>query len=308
MSVFVGVDVSKPTLVVTAWPGNDRIEVRNGGKGLTQLVRWLEARPVERILLEATGGYEKRVLAVLAARWPVVRVRADRARAFATAMGAIAKTDRLDAALLARQAAQIEGPLVSPPEPARERLQALVRRREQLVGHRDDERRRLQQADDPFVRTSLKRSIAWAEAEIARFDREIKQAVSACGDVRAEQLSKVKGIGAVTVATLVAFLPELGRLDNRKISALVGVAPYNSDSGARQGRRRIQDGRAGVRRTLYMATWIAIRFNPDLKARYESLRARGKCAKVAIVACMRTLIVRLNAMVRDGSEWKGATA
>ena len=127
-----------------------------------------------------------------------------------------------------------------------------------------------------------------------------------CGSERAERLRRVPGIGAVTVATLMAFLPELGQLGNRQISALVGLAPYNCDSGNRQGLRRIRGGRANVRRILYMASWSVVRHQPDFKARYAALRARGKCAKVALVACMRVLLIRLNAMIRDASEWRMA--
>ena len=129
-----------------------------------------------------------------------------------------------------------------------------------------------------------------------------------CGSERAERLRRVPGIGAVTVATLMAFLPELGQLESRQISALAGLAPYNCDSGKHQGVRRIRGGRANVRRILYMAAWSAVRHQPDFKLRYAALRARGKCAKVALVACMRVLLIRLNAMLRDGSEWKTLAA
>jgi len=304
MSVFIGIDVAKASLAVAVHPSGERLEVSNDAAGHRVLVAHLQGLSVERILLEATGGYERAVLAVLAALWPVVRIAPHRARAFATAMGKIAKTDPIDAALLAHLAQVTDTAPVRVATPAQQQLQGLVQRREQLVRHRDDERRRLQQATDAGVVASLKRQLRTAAAEIARLDRAIAQAVAKREDATARQLRAVPGIGAVTTATVLAFLPELGQLDRRQIAALAGVAPYNVDSGKRQGVRRIRGGRAGVRRVLYMATWSAIRTQADLKARYQALRARGKCAKVAVVACMRVLLVRLNAMLRDGTQWR----
>lgn len=308
MSAFVGIDVAKASLAVAVVPGNQRLEVGNDPKGHAQLVRWLAKLPVSRILLESTGGYENGVVGILAPRWPLVRVPPHRARAFATAMGKSAKTDPIDALMLARMAAVTEGPSVTPPSPAEARLQALVRRRGQVVGQRDDERRRLHQATETFVRQSLQRQIKHLQGEITRLDREIEACVPTCGDERAARLRAVPGVGAVTVATLLAFLPELGQLENRQISALVGLAPYNCDSGNHQGVRRIRGGRGAVRRVLYMAAWSAVRHQPDFKARYEALRAKGKCAKVALVACMRILAIRLNAMIRDGTDWRNQPA
>lgn len=304
MSAFVGIDVAKASLAVAVVPGNVGFEVSNDAKGHARLVRWLARQPVARILLESTGGYESALVQTLASRWPVVRVPPHRARAFATAMGKSAKTDPIDALMLARMAAVTEGPTVTPPSPAEARLQALVRRRGQVVAHRDDERRRLHQATEAFVRQSLQRQIKQLQGEIVRLDREIEACVPECGDERADRLRSVPGIGAVTTATLLAFLPELGQLENRQISALIGLAPYNCDSGNHRGVRRCRGGRGAVRRVLYMAAWSAVRHQPDFKTRYEALRAKGKCAKVALVACMRVLAIRLNAMIRDQTEWR----
>lgn len=304
MSVFIGIDVAKASLVVALRPCGEQFQVGNDAGGLRELARRLNGLPVGRILLEATGGYERAAVAALAPRWPVVQVSPHRARAFATSMGRIAKTDPIDAAMLAHLAQVIEATPVQPPSPEQAHLQALVQRREQLVSHRDDERRRLQQATDPQVLASLKRQLKQAAAEITRLDHSIADAVAATDDDRAARLRAVPGIGPVSAATFLAFLPELGRLEKRQIAALVGVAPYNVDSGNKQGKRRIRGGRAGVRRVLYMATWSAIRTQADLKARYHALRERGKCAKVAVVACMRTFLIRLNAMIRDGSPWR----
>lgn len=307
MTVFVGIDVAKASLVVALYPCGPSLEVGNDSQGHRTLVRWLGKHEVGRILLEATGGYERALVDVLAARWPVVRIAPHRARAFATAMGKLAKTDPIDAAVLARLASIVDGPQVQPSAPADTLLQMLVRRREQLVAQRDDERRRQQQATHRLVRASLQRQIRQLAQEIARLDKAIGEGLAQVGGDRVQSLRQVPGIGPVTVATLQAFLPELGQLDRRRISALVGVAPYNSDSGGHQGTRRIRGGRATVRRVLYMATWSAVRHQPDFKARYSTLRERGKCAKVALVACMRVLLVRLNAMLRDGTSWRTAT-
>lgn len=304
MAVFIGIDVAKQTLAVAVRPGQDGFQVSNDAAGHRALVTRLQAWPIERIVLEASGGYERAVLAVLSRQWPVVRIPPQQARAFAKAMGRRAKTDPIDAAVLAHLAQVTEAAPVQAATPLQQRLQALVARRAQLVQHRDDERRRQWQAEEPQVRASLQRQLRAAAAEIARLDLAIAEAVAQCDAQTAERLRAVPGIGAVTTATLLAFLPELGHLDRRRIAALVGVAPYNVDSGQRQGSRRIRGGRGGVRRVLYMAAWSAVRTQAELKAHYRALRARGKCAKVAIVACMRVLLIRLNAMLRDGTQWR----
>ena len=306
MQVFVGIDVAKASLAVALYPGEQQLEVGNDAAGHKALCRWLAAQQVERVLVEATGGYEQALVQHLAEHWPVVRIPPHRARAFAVAIGKVAKTDPIDAAVLARLAAVVDGPEVTPLRAVDARLQALVRRREQLVAQRDDERRRQQQATDRCVRSSLLRHIRQLAREVARLDRDIAACVPQCDSDRAQRLRSVPGLGPVTVATLMAFLPELGQLGNRQISALVGLAPYNCDSGNRQGLRRIRGGRANVRRILYMASWSVVRHQPAFKARYAALRARGKCAKVALVACMRVLLIRLNAMIRDASEWRMA--
>jgi transposase len=304
MSVFVGIDVAKATLAVALRPTGEHFEVANTPAGHRSLVKRLRKLPVERVLLEATGGYERAVMAALQQDWPVVRVPPHRARAFARAMGRIAKTDPIDAAMLAHLAQVIDAPPAPVESPHQRLLQSLVQRRGQLVQQRDDERRRLQQMQEQPVIASLERQLRGLAAEIGLLDKAIARAMADADSERAERLRKVPGIGPVTAATLIAFLPELGQLERRQITALVGVAPYNADSGDKHGQRRIRGGRAGVRRVLYMATWSAIRNQPDLKGRYDALRARGKCAKVALVACMRTFLGRINAMVRDGTPWR----
>lgn len=305
MGIWVGIDVAKASLTVHVRPLDQRLCVANTAPGHRQLLAWLAAHGVERIVLEATGGYERGVLSALQqAGLPVVRVNPRRARAFAQALGQQAKTDPIDAAVLAHLAQTLESaptPVVTAPQHA---LRDLVQRREQLVQQRDDERRRLHQSPQGLVRASLQRCVAALQREIAKVETAIAPALVAADTATAAALQTVSGIGPVTTASLLAYVPELGRLDRRQIAALVGVAPYNTDSGQTCGPRRIRGGRARIRRVLYMATWSVIRTQAGFRARYTALRARGKCAKVAVIACMRVLLVRLNAMIREQTPWR----
>lgn len=303
MSVFVGIDVAKATLAVAVRPVGSSFAVANTTAGHRELLRRLEGVSVARIVLEATGGYERALLAALtSAGLPVARISPHRARAFATAMGRLAKSDPIDAAVLAHLAEVLDVETAPVESPAQQALRALVQRREQLVQWRDDERRRLQQANTAPVQRSLKRILTTTQREIGRCERAITLALAAVSE-ESERLLAIPGIGPVTTASLLAYVPELGRLNRRQIAALVGLAPYNCDSGSVSGKRTIRGGRPRIRRVLYMATWSVIRTQPDFKARYQALRQRGKCAKVALVACMRVLLVRINAMFRDGSGW-----
>ncbi|MEW9624118.1 transposase, partial [Rhodanobacter geophilus] len=205
--------------------------------------------------------------------------------------------------MLARMAELVQAPSTAL-EPEREALRDLVQRREQLIQQRDDERRRLHQARLPAVRDDLIEHIGHLRQRIRRIDQAIVQAQRQLDDDLSQRLRAIDGIGEVTTASVLAYLPELGRLDRRQIAALAGLAPYNVDSGQHSGKRRIRGGRAPIRRVLYMASGSVIRTQPDFKARYTSLRQRGKCAKVAITACMRVLLTRLNAMARDRTEWR----
>lgn len=305
MNVWVGIDVSKGTLAVWIRPAGVSFCVANTPAGHQELRQRLAAMTVLRVLLEATGGYEGAVLRTLAdAGLTVVRINPHRARAFATAMGKVAKTDPIDAAVLAHLAEVLDAPPTIVVSAETSALRALVQRREQLVQQRDDERRRRHQATLKAVRASLERCVRSLQREIDSFNEAIAKALLAVDSALAQQLIAVKGIGPVTTSSLIAYVPELGTLDRRQIAALVGVAPYNADSGQYAGKRRIRGGRALIRRVLYMATLSVIRRQADFKDRYRALRARGKCAKVAIVACMRVLLIRLNAMVRDKAEWK----
>lgn len=303
MSIWIGIDVSKASLAVHVHPDGQFLTLPNTPGGHAQLVARVAGRKVGNVLLEATGGYERAVLRALAeAGLTVTRINPRRARAFAQALGKTAKTDPIDAAMLARMAELVVAQR-RVPSPDQEALRALVQRREQLVQQRDDDRRRLKQATHDRVCDSLIEHIGWLRKQIHAIGQDIVQLQRQVDHALADQLMAVPGIGAVTTASLLAYLPELGHLDRREIAALAGLAPYNVDSGQTSGKRRIRGGRAAIRRVLYMACWSVIRTQTDFKARYERLRQQGKCPKLAITACVRVLLIRLNAMARDRSEW-----
>jgi transposase len=311
MPFYLGIDVSSKTLDV-AFYMNDAAPMRceqyaNTTTGAKQLLRDLAPLTIEHIVLEATGGYETTILDALATEHPVTRIASHRGAAFARSLGLYAKTDRVDAGVLARMARTITPQPYVPPSPERAELRALVKGRDQIVQQRDDNRRRLKQTDSPPVRAALQRIEATLAKEIALMDKQLAIAVRACDDERTQRLLEVPGIGKVTVATLIAHLPELGTLGNRQISALVGVAPYTQQSGRRDGPRRICAGRPFIRRILYMAAVAAIRSTKSpLRQRYRDLIARGKPAKVAIVACMRKLLISINAMLRNNTAWNAS--
>jgi len=305
----VGIDTAKATLEICIKPQKIRFEVANNSAGFEALLERLKDFNISRVLIEATGGYEKDVLIALAsAGLETICINPARARKFADAMGKKAKTDKIDAEVLADFAAHLSAPQGQPVSPEREELRELVKQRAQFVQSRDDYKRRRQQCRSATVMAHFDEHIEQLKVLIKRLDEEIDQAMVQLDDTRARQLLAVTGIGRVTAANLLASLPELGQLDRRQIATLVGVAPYNNDSGSHRGHRQIWGGRAHVRRVLYMSSWIIIRHNTEFKARYEALRERGKCAKVALVACMRVLIVRLNAMLRDNTPWRVQTA
>lgn len=301
MGGYVGIDVGKHTLVVCHRPGDRIWSCENSAVGQAGLVAELAALAPERILLEASGGYERGICRALRqAGLPVLRVQPRRIRALAQALGRKAKTDPLDARLLAEAAALLSLPAPVAFEPALEALRALVDWRARLVAQRDDNRRRLHQAELPLVRTSLQRLIATLRTEIRQFDRQIAARLKQL----ARPLAAAPGLGPVLRATLAARLPELGRLNRREIAALVGTAPFNHDSGQHHGQRRIGGGRSDLRRVLYMATLTAIRTSPRLAETYQRLLERGKRKKVAIVACMRKYLTMFNAMARDNAPWQ----
>lgn len=297
----VGIDVSKAELAAHVLPDDIRVSVANSRKGWQQLAKQFKGCAV-RFAVEATGGYERGLVEYLVDNGHhVVRYSPDRVKAFARSLGKRAKTDPIDARSIALMLQTL--PDSTPVRSDRELRvpRSLLRRREQLVTQRDDERRRLKQAEGMAAK-SIMRVIKLLNGELRTIQKALDAAVDAL--VKDDPLLEVKGIGRVNQASLRIDLPELGQLSGRQISALVGVAPFNSDSGRTVGKRFIQGGRPRVRRSLYMATISAIRHNPTIKARYVRLRAAGKLPKVAIVACMRSLLMALNAMARDGSPWR----
>lgn len=307
--ITIGIDVAKETVEV-AFGINGAVEqFTNEAEGHDSLIERLSGVAVELVVLEATGGYEIAIAGTLqVAGLPVAIINPRQARDFAKAMGYLAKTDRIDARALAQLADVLarhpdRNKIVKPlPCADLQHLQALVVRRRQLVAMLVAERQRLaiaHQAARPSIETiikALKQELGRAEAELAKHIDTHHADLAAL-------LGSVKGIGSATTSTLIAEVPELGHLSRREIGALVGVAPMNRDSGVLRGKRMIYGGRASVRRALYMATLVAVRFNPVLRAFYERLVKAGKPKKVALVAAMRKLLTILNAMVKSGKSW-----
>jgi transposase len=258
------------------------------------------------IVVEASGGWELPLVAELAAAGqPVAVVNPTRVRAFARSKGQLAKTDRLDAQVLAHFAQAIRPPVRPLRSQAHEHLVGLVTRRRQVVAMLTAEKNRRYTAR-ATLQTRLTAHIAWLETELADLEAELRHWIQADPTWRAQAvlLASVPGVGPVTATTLVAELPELGQRNRQEIAALVGVAPLNKDSGKKRGRRRVFGGRAGVRRTLYMATLVATRCNPVIRTFYQRLLAAGKEKKVALTACMRKLLVILNAMLKTQQPWR----
>jgi transposase len=304
--LFVGVDVSKDRLDVALTPEPSSWSVPNDEAGIEDLVQRLLPLHPTRVVLEATGGYEMPAVGALgAAGLPVVAVNPRQTRDFAKAAGLLAKTDRIDAAALARFAEAMKPEIRPIPDAAAQELGALIVRRRQVVQMLTAEKNRRQIAPKRLHK-DIDRHVAWLEEALRRLDEELQETIrnSPVWREKDDLLQSVAGIGPKTSAVLIAELPELGRLDRREIAKLAGVAPMNRDSGRYRGERHIQGGRAMVRSALYMATLTAIRFNPVIAAFYRRLRDDGKKFKVAVTACMRKLLVRLNAMLRDRVPWR----
>jgi len=303
--VFVGIDVSKAALDVGVLPLAQFWTAPNDEAGCRSLAERLQTLSPALIVLEATGGFETLVTATLAAAGlPVVVVNPRPVRDFAKATGTLAKTDRLDARVLALFAQRLRPP-VRPLKDAQSReLDALFTRRRQIVEMLTMERNRLDLAAAP-VRKDLKAHIAWLVKRLKDVDGELKTLIenSPVWREKDDLLQSAPGVGPVASVALLAQLPELGTLNRRQIGALAGIVPFNHDSGKFKGQRHVWGGRAVVRAVLYMATLAAIRCNPSIKAFYQRLRAAGKKPKVAIVACMRKLLTILNAMLKTKTPW-----
>ena len=305
--IFVGIDVAKDRLDVHVLPTGEAFAVPRDGEGLDELVERLGRLAPTLIVLEATGGFEATVAAALAAaRLPLAVVNPRQIRDFARAVGRLAKTDALDAEIIALFAERIRPQARPLPDDASRALAELLARRRQLLDMLTAEGNRQRQARDPRLRRRIDEHCAWLRKELAALDGDTDQAVRNSPVWRENEnlLRSVPGIGPITARTLLAGLPELGRLGRREIAALVGVAPLNRDSGTLRGRRTIWGGRPTVRCALYMATLSATRFNPVVRVCWRRLRDAGKPAKVALVACMRKLLTILNAMLRDQTPWQ----
>jgi transposase len=307
--LYVGIDVAKDHLDIAVRPSDETWVCPVDEEALATLGTRLAALAPAAIVLEATGGYEVSVVSALAAGGlPVIVVNPRQVRDFAKALGRLAKTDRIDALVLALFAERMQPTPRPMPDPALRALAALVARRRQLVDMLVAERLRRAQAVDGPLRRSITQHIRWLERRVTQATDDIGRMLqdTPVWRVTDDLLRSAPGIGATTSAVLIAELPELGQLTRRQVAALVGVAPFNCDSGQHQGQRRIFGGRVTVRGALYMATLVATRFNPVIRAYYQHLLALGKRKKVALVAAMRKLLTILNTMVKHQQPWRAA--
>lgn len=303
---FVGLDIAKDHIEVSVRPTADRWQADQTDRGIEALVARLVALTPALVVVESTGGYETAVVTALAvAQVPIAVVNPRQVRDFAKALGRLAKTDTIDAAVLALFAERVRPEVRWLPDEAHQELVALVTRRRQLLDMLTAERNRLATARRS-VRPSVQQHVRWLERRIHDADADLTTTIRQSPLWRAtdDLLRSVPGIGPVTSSLLIALLPELGALSRREIASLVGVAPLNQDSGQHRGRRIVWGGRASVRAPLYMATLVATRHNPVIRTFYHRLRAVGKPPLVAIVAAMRKLLTILNAMVRHQQPWQ----
>lgn len=303
---YVGIDVGKTWLDVAVWGEEDVWRVANDGEGTAQILAWARANTPRLIAIEATGGYEQLLVRTLLENsLPVAVVNPTRVRALARATGKLAKTDRIDAGLIAEYAGKIQPQALAAQEANEIRLRALVSRREQLVEMRTAEQNR-QGTVHQSLQGSLRTHIEWLSQEIQQLEAEIEALLESLPEwqAKAECLDSIPGVGQITAVTVLVEMPELGQLNRQKIASLAGLAPFNRDSGQKRGRRRIFGGRKGVRRVLYMACLSAAKFNPVIRSLYQRLMEKGKLFKVVITACMRKMLTIMNAMIRDQAFWK----
>ena len=306
--ISVGIDVSKAQLDVEIRPSGEKQSFANDKVGNQALVKWLAKIAPTLIVLEATGGYERQVTrALVSADLPAVVVNPRQVRDFAKATGQLAKTDSIDAGVLAHFAEVIRPELRPLPDVVTLELRALTSRRRHLLEMIAAENNRLEMTSKA-VRKSINAHVGYLEQALERINRELDRAIeqSPIWKENEDLLRSAKGIGPVTSRTLLAELPELGTLDRKQIAALVGVAPFNRDSGSLKGRRSIWGGRAPVRGALYMATLVATRRNPVIRDFYNRLIAKGKLFKVALIACMRKLLTILNSMIKHKTRWSNS--
>jgi transposase len=304
-AVYVGIDVSKHELEYALSDREETSIVPNTDAGVEKLVEVLAAMSPALVVLEATGGFEVPTAAALAAAGiPIVVANPRQVRDFAKSTGQLAKTDRIDARILALFAERVRPAIRPLPDEESRALNAVMARRRQLIDMIKAEKNRLGFAV-PVVQKGIKKHIRWLERQLADVDTDLDDRIrkSPVWKAKSDLLQEVPGVGPNLARTLIAELPELGRLTNKEIAALAGVAPFPRDSGRRRGRREIWGGRASVRTALFLSAWSACRWNPVIRVFYQRLRAKGKPPKVAQIACMRKLLTLLNAMIRDDQPW-----
>lgn len=304
---FVGVDVSKDSFDFNIRPAGEAASLPCTPAGIRQFIARLSHFQVQLVVMEATGGYEKLIAAELAtAGFPVVVVNPRQVHDFARACGRLAKNDRLDAEIIARFAEAIKPQIRPLPSAETELLSELVARRRQLVELQTAEFNRFQTAHAPKVKKSIQRLLSAIGKQIAELDDELDKAIanSPVWKEKDDLLQSVKGIGPATARTLLADVPELGQLNRRNLAALIGLAPYDHDSGKLKGVRCISGGRASVRAVLYMATLTATKWNPSIRRFYQRLISKGKVFKVAMTACMRKLLTVLNMILKTKQPWR----
>ena len=305
LAAAVGIDVSKDTLEVAVVPGERHWQVPYTEAALARLAVELQALAPARVVMEATGGWETRAASTLgAAGLPVVVVNPRQVRQFGRSLGRLAKTDSIDASLLALFAERVRPEIRPLPDEAAQALSALLARRRQLVEMLTAEKQRRDKASK-VLRKGIQEHLDWLNQNLAEIDKDLSDALrsSPLWKEKEDLLKTVPGVGDVLTLTLIAGLPELGQLNRKQIAALVGVAPYNRDSGKLRGKRSVWGGRVAVRAVLYMATLTAIRFNEPIAGFYQRLLEAGKPKKVALVACTRKFLTILNAMIKQHSAW-----
>ena len=307
---FIGIDVSKRWLEVNVYGEEATWKVENDAMGFISLIEKMKTIQPKLIVFEATGGYEAEAAHALSeSGFAVAVVNPTRVRRFAQALGILAKTDKIDAKIISHFASVVKPAANTLQTPLEEQLAAFVERRRQLLVELVAEKNRLSTCP-ACVRDEIREHIAWIEKHVEQLEAEIQTCISQNPEwqKRAEIIDSAPGVGSVTASTMVAELPELGQLNRQKIAAPVGVAPFSNDSGPKKGKRRIFGGRTGIRRTLFMATLSASKNNPIIRPFYDSLIKRGKEKMVALTACMRKLLVIINAMVRKGEAWQSPPA
>ncbi|MFC1947275.1 IS110 family transposase [Chloroflexota bacterium] len=303
---YVGIDISKDNLDVAVLPSKERRQYPNDHGGMNKLIPWLKKLPVEIVVMEPTGGYEALAVAALSSkRVPVAIVNARQIRQYARAKGILAKTDSIDALVMAEFAEAVKPEVRQIPNKETREIKMIVSRRRQLLEMMTAEKNRKTTAADS-IKPGIQAHIDWIKKEVEDIDKNLRGRIenSPVWQVKDNLLQSIPGVGKVLSSTILAELPELGKLNRKQIAALVGVAPYNCDSGKMRGKRAVWGGRAAVRSVLYMATVVGIIHNPVIKDLYDRLVDKGKAKKVALVACMRKLLVIMNAIMKTEKPWQ----